>query len=49
MSEELYDAAFTLPRIMVYSTLVNGAMALAMLIAYCYCIGDILDGLWEAF
>jgi choline transport protein len=44
MSEELYDAAYTLPRIMVYSTFANGTMALAMLIAYCYCIGDILEG-----
>ncbi|KAK3710108.1 hypothetical protein LTR37_010539 [Vermiconidia calcicola] len=44
MSEELQDASYTLPRTMMYSTLANGALGLIMIIAYCYCIGDILEG-----
>lgn len=44
MSEELEDASYSLPRAMMYSTLANGALCLIMIISYCYCIGDILDG-----
>jgi choline transport protein len=44
MAEELEDAAYTLPRTMIYSTLANGAMGLIMVVSYCYCIGDFLKG-----
>lgn len=44
MAEELEDAAYTLPRTMMYSTLANGAMGLIMIVSYCYCIGDFLKG-----
>lgn len=29
---------------MMFSTLANGFMGLVMIISYCYCIGDILEG-----
>ncbi|KAI7189633.1 amino acid permease [Hortaea werneckii] len=41
MAEELQDAAYTLPRVMTLATFANGLMAFVMLIAICYCIGDI--------
>jgi len=44
MAEELQDAAYTLPRAMMYSTIANGGMGLVMMIAYCYVIGDFLTG-----
>ena len=44
MSEELVDASYSLPRTMMYSTLANGALGLIMIISYCYCITDILEG-----
>lgn len=28
----------------MYSTLANGFMGFVMMIGYCYCIGDILEG-----
>lgn len=31
---------------MMFSTLVNGFLGLVMIIAYCYCVGDILEGLF---
>ncbi|KAK5171856.1 uncharacterized protein LTR77_003492 [Saxophila tyrrhenica] len=44
MAEELTDASYTLPRAMMYSTLANGGLGLAMMIAYCYVVGDFLKG-----
>ena len=44
MSEELHDAAYSLPRSMVYSTAANGALGLIAIVSYCYCVGDILEG-----
>ncbi|RMY19827.1 hypothetical protein D0866_12698 [Hortaea werneckii] len=41
MAEELQDAAYSLPRVMTLATFANGLMAFVMLIAICYCIGDI--------
>ncbi|KAI7474376.1 hypothetical protein KC357_g5215 [Hortaea werneckii] len=41
VAEELQDAAYTLPRVMTFATFANGLMAFVMLIAICYCIGDI--------
>ena len=43
MSEEIQDAAINVPRAMVYSTLVNGILALAMLITFLFCAGEISD------
>ena len=45
LEQELEDASYSLPRAMMYSTLANGFMGLIMIISYCYCIGDILEGL----
>lgn len=41
MSEELRDASYTLPRAMVTTTLVNGAMGFAMLVTFCMTLGDV--------
>jgi amino acid transporter len=43
MSEELRDAGRTLPRSMIMSTIVNGAMGWIMVITYCFCIGDLFS------
>ena len=45
MAEELQDAAYTLPRTMVWATIVNGAMMFIMCITICYCIGDLETGM----
>ncbi|KAK3066800.1 hypothetical protein LTR53_016701 [Teratosphaeriaceae sp. CCFEE 6253] len=44
MSEELENASYTLPRILVWATVVNGFMMFVMLITICYCIGDVESG-----
>ena len=44
MAEELQDAAYSLPRIIVLATFVNGAMMWIMCITICYCIGDLESG-----
>ncbi|KAK3632377.1 hypothetical protein LTR56_016391 [Elasticomyces elasticus] len=44
MAEELVNASFTLPRILLWATVVNGAMAFVMLVTFCYCIGDLESG-----
>lgn len=44
MAEEIRDASFTLPRMMVWSTVANGFMGFAMILALCYSIGDIATG-----
>lgn len=44
MAEELQDAAFTLPRTMVWATFINGGMMFVMCITICYCIGDLDEG-----
>jgi choline transport protein len=41
MSEELQDASYTLPRAMIATGIFNGALGLAMLIAFCFCLGDV--------
>lgn len=43
MSEELRDAGKTLPRSMIWSTLVNGAFGWIMVITLCFCLGDLND------
>ncbi|KAK5123749.1 hypothetical protein LTR85_002385 [Meristemomyces frigidus] len=41
MAEELQDASYTLPRTMIRTTLINGALGFVMVITVCYCIGDV--------
>ncbi|KAH7362789.1 amino acid/polyamine transporter I [Plectosphaerella cucumerina] len=41
MSEELRDAKRTLPRSMMMTTIINGALGWIMIITYCFCIGDL--------
>jgi len=40
MAEELHNASYVLPRILVWAPIVNGFLAFVMLITFCYCIGD---------
>ena len=40
MAEELQDAAYTLPRILVASTVINGALMFIMCITFCYVLTD---------
>lgn len=41
MSEELRDASKTLPQCMVWTTIVNGALAFIMTVTFCFCLGDL--------
>ena len=41
MSEELKDASKVLPRTMIYTTLVNGAGGLVMIITFCMTLGNL--------
>ena len=43
MAEELQDAAYTLPRVIVWATFINGGLMFIMAITFCYCAGDILE------
>lgn len=43
MSEELRDAASSLPKAMIWTTIVNGAMGWLVLIAFCMVLGNIDD------
>lgn len=40
-SEELKDAAYTLPRSMMWATTINGVMGLITAITTAYCLGDV--------
>ncbi|KAK3053570.1 hypothetical protein LTR09_005314 [Extremus antarcticus] len=40
MSEELQDAAYTLPRILTAATAINGGLMFIMCITFCYTLGD---------
>lgn len=44
MSEELKDAAYTLPRSMMWALFINGAMGWITAITAAYCIGDLTTG-----
>lgn len=44
MSEELKDAAYTLPRSMMWATTINGAMGWVTAITVAYCVGDLEEG-----
>lgn len=41
MSEELRDAAYTLPRAMIWTAIVNSSLGFVMLITFCMCIGNL--------
>ncbi|KAI8931135.1 hypothetical protein NX059_011489 [Plenodomus lindquistii] len=41
MSEELQDAAHTLPRSMLWTAIVNSSLGLVMIITWSFCIGDV--------
>lgn len=41
LSEELRDAAITLPRTMIFSTFANGLLGWIMIISFCFCLGDL--------
>lgn len=43
MSEEIRNASKTLPRIMLATLFVNGALGFIMLITLCFCIGNLQD------
>ncbi|KAH7030603.1 amino acid/polyamine transporter I [Microdochium trichocladiopsis] len=43
MSEELRDASRTLPKTMILSTIINGAMGWLMIITFCMCLGSLED------
>lgn len=43
MAEELKDASRVLPSAMVWATLFNGLLGLAMLITLCFCLGNVDD------
>ena len=41
MSEEIVSAATVVPKALVYSIIINGTLAWAMVIALIFCIGDV--------
>ncbi|KAH7128601.1 amino acid/polyamine transporter I [Dendryphion nanum] len=41
MSEELRDAAYTLPRAMIWTAISNSILGFLMLVTMCFCLGDI--------
>jgi hypothetical protein len=44
MAEELQDASYTLPRVMLWATIINGGMMFIMAVTVVYCIGDLDAG-----
>lgn len=49
MAEELQDASYRLPRVMLWATIINGGMMFVMAVAVTYCIGDLESGKQETF
>ncbi|KAF2014149.1 amino acid transporter [Aaosphaeria arxii CBS 175.79] len=41
MSEELRDAAYTLPRAMIWTAITNSVLGFLMLVTFCFCLGDV--------
>jgi amino acid transporter len=41
MSEELQDASYVLPRAMIATAAINGTLGFAMLVTFCFCLGDV--------
>lgn len=44
MAEELQDASYRLPRVMLWATIINGGMMFVMAVTVTYCIGDLESG-----
>ena len=44
MAEELQDASYRLPRVMLWATIINGGMMFIMAVTVTYCIGDLDAG-----
>ena len=42
-AEEVEDAGWTLPRSIMWSVYLNGAMGFIMAITLCYCLGDVAE------
>jgi amino acid transporter len=47
MAEELQDASYTLPRVMLWATIINGGMMFVMAVTVVYCIADLDSGKLE--
>lgn len=45
MAEETKDASIIVPRVMLWSYLLNGAMGFVMLVTYCFCLTDVPSAL----
>jgi len=43
MAEEIKDASWVLPRAMMWTAVLNGSLGFAMLITFCFCLGNIED------
>lgn len=41
MAEELQDASYRLPRVLLWATIINGGMMFVMAVTVTYCIGDL--------
>jgi amino acid transporter len=41
MSEEVQDASYVLPRAMIATMAFNGTLGFAMLVTFCFCLGDV--------
>ena len=42
-AEEVEDAGRTIPRALMWSVYLNGAMGLAMAVTMCFCLGDLSE------
>jgi choline transport protein len=45
MSEEVRNSAITVPRILIWTIVINGAMALGFMLTILFCIGNVEDAL----
>jgi amino acid transporter len=43
MAEEIKDASYVLPRAMMWTAAINGTLGFAMLVTFCFCLGNIED------
>ncbi|PSN60203.1 GABA permease [Corynespora cassiicola Philippines] len=41
MAEEVKSASKLLPRVMIFTMMINGAMGFITLVTFCYCVGDL--------
>lgn len=45
LAEEVKDSSLVLPRSIMASLYLNGALGFIMLVTYCFCLGDDVDGI----